>query len=1009
MFKGFKRSGGSIGMDAGPGSPSGEIPLPISRLKRWKKGMNRLEKLPTLHVNPKKSISFTYRGGRYEGIEGDSIATALVRNGVKIFSRSIKYHRPRGLFSLDGESANCMMEVNGVPNVPCELTPLKEGMILKCQNVVGTPDWDLMGFMDILDRAMPAGFYYRYFHRPYRLWPFFLSQIRRTAGVGMVHSTSRLEGEFHERYLHTDICVIGGGPAGMQAALAAARQGLRVILLESRPWLGGFFDYRSTDYSPGLPLHGRARDLEETIQKDHHIRCFNHTHVIGLYNDNHITACRTGGDNDPFDQCYMEVRAKSVVVASGCMERPLIFENNDRPGVMQAGCALRLCKTYGILPGEEAVFSVGHDLGLEAALELHDLGLTVACVADHRTHGQDPELMDALSARKIPLLRGWVAHKAHGKTLKRVSLTTTDGDRHLTFDCDLLIASAGLSPVSGPLSLSHNSMAYDKDTGFFLPATLPPGLHTAGRLSGLTHPLSIEASGRLAGLKSAADVGSQVETQITQTKEALDRLPGTIRYRPFVGAPAHGKKSFVCFDTDTTVNNIHQACDMGFDRAELAKRFTAAGTGPGQGGIAGYNLPLVLAEYLGHPSRPEAPTTVRPPLRPTLLATFAGPHQDIFKRTPLHQTQLARGAVFRRIGSWKRARYFSQDLSCREEVRNVRHHVGLIDVSTLGKFRIFGRDALKALQRVYVGDMSNIPEGRAKYAAMCNEDGCLMDDGVVVKRAEDDYYVTTSTARADTTEEWIRYHTRYEDWDFHICNLTDAYGAMNLLGPKAREVLAKITTVDISNQAFPYGGYREFMLVETVPARLLRLGFLGELSYEIHLPASYMQTIWDLLLEAGKDHGIGIFGLEAQNLLRLEKGHIIIGQESEIRTTLHDLGLGHLWSRNKADSEVVGVPALRWTEKQKGRMKLVGIEMEEPSRPPKDGAIIVDHDIRGYVCTARYSFTLNKSIGLALVEDHLTEIGTRLSIFEEDMGAHRLYARVAPTPFYDPQGERLKR
>jgi sarcosine oxidase subunit alpha len=531
----------------------------------------------------------------------------------------------------------------------------------------------------------------------------------------------------------------------------------------------------------------------------------------------------------------------------------------------------------------------------------------------------------------------------------------------------------------------------------------------AGTVLGLHHPLSIEASGRLAGLKSARDAGSPLEKQILQAQQALKDLPGPVRQSSFPGAPLVGKKSFVCFDTDTTVKNIHQACDMGFDRAELARRFTAAGTGSGQGGIAGYNLPLVLAEYHGHPNRPEPPTTVRPPLRPTLLATYAGPHADLFKRTPVHEAQRASGAVFRRIGSWKRARYFSEDLNCREEVRNVRNGVGLIDVSTLGKFRIFGPDALKALQRVYVGDMSKLVEGRARYTAMCNEDGCLLDDGVVVKRTRDDYYFTTSTARADTTEEWMRYHSRYENWDFHVCNLTDAYGAMNLVGPKAREVLAEITTADISGRAFPFGGFREMVLAENVPARILRLGFLGELSYEIHLPASYMKAVWDLLLEAGKDHGIGIFGLEAQNILRLEKGHIIIGQESEIRTTLHDLGLGHLWNRTKADSRTVGVPALTWTEKQEGRLKLIGIEMEDPSRTPKDGAIIVDHEIRGYVCTARYSFTLNKSIGLALVEDHLTGVGTRLSVFEEDMGEHRLYARVVPTPFYDPEGERLKR
>jgi sarcosine oxidase subunit alpha len=300
---------------------------------------------------------------------------------------------------------------------------------------------------------------------------------------------------------------------------------------------------------------------------------------------------------------------------------------------------------------------------------------------------------------------------------------------------------------------------------------------------------------------------------------------------------------------------------------------------------------------------------------------------------------------------------------------------------------------------------------------MCNDDGCLIDDGVVVKRSENDFYFTTSTARADATIEWIRYHTRYDGWDFHMVNLTDAFGAINLAGPNAREVLRRLTDVELSNRAFPFAAYREFDINHTIrefdinhtiPVRVMRLGFVGELSYEIHTPASLTEAVWDLLLEAGKEFGIRLFGLEAQNVLRLEKGHIITGQESEIRATLHDLGLGFLWYRDKPEAKTVGAPALRFTEHQEGRMKLVGIEMEKPSRPPKDGAIVVDSEIRGHVCTGRYSLTLKKSIGLALVEDHLSELRTRLAIFEEGMGKNRLYARVVSTPFYDPEGERLR-
>jgi sarcosine oxidase subunit alpha len=972
-----------------------------------KKEIHRISGLPTLRIKPREELSLLYRGKTCQGVKGDTVATGLYANGIRIFSRSIKYHRPRGLYSLDGESANCLMDIDGVPNVHAELTPLRDGMNVRPQNVVGSPEIDLKGFMDKLHWAMPAGFYYRYFHKPYRLWPFFLSQIRKTAGIGVVDPSFRMEGRFDEQYLNGEVCVIGAGPAGMRAALAAAEQGLRVILLEARPWLGGAFDYRAAEYSPGLPLYKRGWEISKRVEKHPQVRVFTYTPVVGLYNSNHVTAYRVGTETDPFDQRYMEIRAQSVIVATGCMERPLVFENNERPGVMQIGCAHRLARTYGLPPGECVVFSVGHDLGLEAALDLIDLGVHISCVADCRTDGQDPRLLDALSNRKIPLLMGWVALKAHGKTLRKVTLGTTDGTRSLDFDCDTLVASAGLSPANGLLSLAQARMTYNKDIRFFLAEALPPKMHVAGGLLGLENPEAIETSGHLAGLEAAAEFGFSLVERIKEAREKLQDLEGPRRGSELVRATTGEGKSFICFDTDTTVENVYQACDMGFDRVELAKRFTAAGTGPGQGGIPGHNLPLVLSQYL-ESSGPELPSTIRPPLRPTLMATYAGSHNNIVKRTPTHESQEKSGAIFRRIGAWERARYFSQDFNSREEIENVRNNVGIIDVSTLGKFRIFGPDALKALQRVYVGDMAKIPEGKVKYSAMCNEDGCLIDDGVVVKRGENDYYFTTSTGRADSTIEWIRYHTRYEGWNFHLVNLTDAFGAINLAGPNARAVLGSLTDADISRDAFPFPGYREFAIEKGIPVRVMRLGFVGELSYEIHMPASYMQTVWDLLLDAGGELGIGPFGLEAQNALRLEKGHVIIGQESEIRATLHDLGLGFLWHRTKPETKTVGAPALGFTEHQEGRMKLVGFEMENPFRTPKDGAIIVDDAIRGHVFTARYSFTLDKSIGFALVEEELTDLGTRLAIFEEDMGKNRLYARVVSTPFYDPEGNRLK-
>ena len=970
--------------------------------------MNRLNQLPTLRIDPSERRSLTYQGKTYQGVAGDTVATALFANGVRVFARSLKYHRPRGLYSLDGECSNTCMDVNGVPNVRTENTLLEDGMAVKAQNVVGSANFDWMAFIDKLDWMMPAGFYYKTMHKPAAIWPVAMKQIRKAAGLGVISADYQMKGRYDELYMKAEVTVIGGGAAGMTAALAAAESGQRVILLEARPHLGGCFDYRVSASGDGTPLYKRARELARQVEQTGNIRVFTHTPMVGAYNNNLITAFQVGKPGDAFTERYIEIRSQSVVVATGCIERPLLFDHNERPGVMQVGCAHRMARTYGLLPGSEAVFSVGHDLGLEAAIDLFDLGLKINCVADIREDGQNPELMLALAERKIPVLKGWVAATAHGgKHVENVTLTTVEGTVKRDFACDLLVASAGLTPVTGAFILAQAKMGYDSLTGYFLPTELPERMFPAGRLTGINHPGAIEASGRLAGLKAAAAAGADMDTAVAAARQAASALPGPERGCKLVTAPVKGRKSFICFDEDATVKSVKQAIDKGFDVPELVKRFAGVGLGPGQGGIPGHNLPLFVAKYTASINTP-VPTTVRPPLVPTFLATYAGYNHHMFKRTPMHYSQIADGGIFRNIGVWQRARYFSEDFDCKEEILNVRNNVGMLDASTLGKFRIHGPDALKALQRVYVSDMSKVKEGRIKYSAMCNEDGCVIDDGVVVKLGENDYYFTTSTGRAGQTVEWIRYHTRFDGWDFSLVNLTDAMGVINISGPNARKVLAKVVDIDLSSDAFPFSGYQEFMIQETVPVRAMRLGFVGELSYELHVPSSTMRAVWDMLKAAGEEFGIRNFGVEAQNVLRMEKCHVILGSESEQRTNLLDLGLGFLWDRKKSDAKTVGAVALRQAEKNTGRLKLVGIRMEDDNRPARDGALIVDNRVRGYVATMRKSFTTGQAVGMALVESQLADKGTRLEIFEDECNGVRLYARVIGTPFYDPTGARMK-
>lgn len=970
---------------------------------------NRLNHLPTLKIDTSRKVSFTYKNKTFYGVKGDTIASALFANGVRIFGRSLKYHRPRGLYSLDGECSNTLMKVNGIPNVRCENTLLEDGMVIREQNVKGTAENDMMAFLDKLDWLMPAGFYYNVMHKPEKLWPVAVKQIRKAAGLGEISSDFEMPGKFDELFLNTDVCVIGGGPAGMTAALSAAQSGLRVILMESRPWLGGFFEYRSAEYKAEQTLHDRANELAEKIKAQKNIRLFTHTSCVGTYNNNLVTGFQTGGQSDCFDQRYIEIRAASVVVAAGCIERPLLFDNNERPGVMQVGCALRMAKTYGQLPGKNAVFSIGHDLGLEAAIELHDLGVNIDCIADIRQDGQDSLLLEKIAERKIPLFKGWVAAKALGrKAVKKIRLTSIDGMLRKTFDCDLVVASAGVTPVTGHITIAQGTLKYDNHTGCFLPDKMPENMFAAGRVLGLNNAFSIEASGRLAGLRASAACGAGSLDEIKNAQEALAILPKPARGTKLVTAPVKGRKSFICFDEDATIKNIKQAIHKGFDVPELIKRFTATGLGPGQGGIPGHNLPLYVAGYQTLPDMSIRPTNVRPPLVPTLISTYAGANHKMFKITPMDERQRKDGGIFRNIGVWQRARYFSSDHSCKKEIENVRNNVGMLDGSTLGKFRIHGPDALKALQRVYVSDMSTVREGRVKYTAMCNDDGCVIDDGVVVKLAENDYYFTTTSGRAGQTIEWIRYHTRYDKWDFALVNLTDALGVINLSGPNSRKVLEKVTDFDVSNEAFGFSGYREFKIADTIPVRAMRLGFVGELSYELHVPASFMESVWMMLKEAGEPFNIQNFGVEAQNVLRMEKGHIILGQESEQRTNLLDLGLGFLWDRGKSAAKTVGAVALRQAENDETRLKLVGFKMENNAQAPKDGSLIVDDRVRGYVCTARNSFTLKEAVGMALVEAGLSKVGTRLEIYEDGCGDKRVYGTVVKRPFYDSEGKRMK-
>lgn len=1015
--------------------------------------MSRLPPSSTERIDRSRPLGFRWCGRALEGFEGDTVASALWGAGVRTFGRSFEYHRPRGLHDLEGEGSSQLVSIDGVPNQSAGTTPLREGMEVGAQNVRGDPRFDVYGFLDRLDRFMPAGFYYRLFHRPAWAARFFQERMRGLAGLGVLRLDVPDRGERAERYLNADVAVVGGGPAGMSAALEAGRLGLRVCLFERRPWLGGHLDWRVRD---GRPLAGEVSALAGELERIKSVRVFRHAPVTGIWGENLLTGfqCRSPGGRAgsrtdsgtaAFDETHWECRARAVVVATGSIERPLVFERNDRPGVMQVDTAIRLARTYGVRPGAAAAFSVGDDLGLEAALDLASLGVEVRVVADARREGHDEALVAALVEAGIDFRPGWAATRVRGRSrVRRVELaarTTTGagsgaavgsagggaGDS-LRVACDLLVASAGRQPDIGVLSCAGARFRHGERTRTFELERLPPDVFAAGGVLRLTDLEALTTSGRIAGLEAAAACGADVASPLARERARLADLPGPARGSSIVRGPvperrlAPGRKAFLDFDEDGTWKNAGQSAAYAFDVPELAKRFGNFGLGPGQYRVPGQNLAMAMAEIAGRPVGSFAATTVRPPVIPPSLATLAGPNHDIHKRTPLHDDQASRGAVFRRAGPWLRARYFSADRECLEEIRNVRENVGLLDSSPLGKFRIWGPDALRALQRVYISDMTRARPGRCTYSAMCNDTGNIIDDGVVVRTADDEFYFTTSSNRAGTTVEWLRFHTRYDGWDYNLVNLTDALASINVAGPNARRVLEKITSAELSDDAFPYLGCREIEVGDGVAARCLRLGFVGELSYELHLRASHARYVWDLLWEAGAEYGIRPFGLEAQNCLRAEKGHVIIGTESEQRVTLLDIGMGWLWDREDTASGKVGAAALRYCEGQSGRLKLVGLRVDDPAgdagagtarglaHRPEDGALVVDGErIAGFVCTTRHSETLGWQYGLALVEDRLAERGRSLDLYES-LGRRtvRSTATVVPPHFHDPKGQRLR-
>jgi sarcosine oxidase subunit alpha len=943
-----------------------------------------------------RPVEFRFEGAAYQGFHGDVLSSALWANGVRLLGRSFKYHRPRGITSLSGADANVLVEDGTHTNLRGDSLPIRPGLDVRAVNTAGGLARDRLRFTEWFSAFLPVGFYYKAFHTPRRLFPFYERQMRKVAGLGRLDAAARLHGAPKE-YATCDILVVGAGPAGLAAAIAAAEQGGRVVLVDEQPRPGGSLHWR----------HGRQRlgELLDRAAALKNLEIRTTTTAGGCYADNWIAL---------FDeQRLTKMRASALVVATGCTEQPAVFGNNDLPGVLLGSAAQRLLHLYSVKPCERCVVLAGNADAYAVALDLHAAGVRVEAVIDLRPGGEPGDLGRRVAAAGIPVHAGSAVYEAvpaSGKVgVKGVMVHPLAADGTLSaagrrIDCDAVVVSVGWAPNGALLYQAGARFRYAEHVEQFVPETLPSGIFAAGRVNGVFDLADQILDGRRAGLEAARFLGHNVAVP----DRPIHRGPPPSHPYPIF---AHkGKKNFVDLDEDLHLADFVHAHQEGYDNIELLKRYTTVGMGPSQGKLANMNAVRILARLNGRSIDETGTTTSRPFHQPVPMAQLAGHGFHPVRRTPMHGWHTARGAAFTHVGAWLRPEYYPAADAAREdailaEAVNVRQGVGLIDLGTLGKFEVSGPDAAAFLERVYTSRFARLRPGQLTYAVACDESGVIIEDGLVARLAEDRFYVTgTTTGAAAFFQELQRWAILWSLNKVVLVNSTGHYAALNVAGPRARDVLAALTDVDLSPVGFPYLAAREGT-VAGVPARLLRVGFVGELGYEIHVPAGQAQAVWSALMEAGARHGIRPFGVEAQRLLRLEKGHIIIGQDTDALTNPFEVGLE--WALGKNKPFFVGQRSLTIVKNQTLTRRLVGIAFPAgyAGPLPEECHLVMDgREMAGRVTSIARRSTLGRPIGLAFVRPDLARPGSLVTIRGD--GGKMISAEVVTLPFYDPENKR---
>jgi sarcosine oxidase subunit alpha len=938
-----------------------------------------------LLVDTNHKLTFTFDGKPVTALAGQSIGAALYTSGIRIFSRSFKYHRPRGLFCVAGDCPNCLMQVDNRPNVRVCIEPAQEGQVVRHQNAWPSLNFDVLRIIDKLDRRFPVGFYYKQFYKPLtgRL---FEAAARRIAGLGPIDVHAVPKQSTSVDNLHTEVCVVGGGPAGLSAAVQAAEAGASVLLIDRHPRLGGHLLFDGIELSEIEPL---------AVKLSNHprVRILSNTSAFGLYEGNLLTAFQ--GDR------LFKIRSPQVIICTGGRERPFVFQNNDLPGIFLARGVERLIRLYGVMAGKRAVVVTDHDEGARVAEELAGFGFEIAAVVDPRPVSGTSKVgkgWETLFSNVVLEARG-------GPNLQGIRTAQIQLDGTLAqatdINCDLLCMASSPSPANE--LLLQAGMRFQFKGGRWTAEKTIPGLSAAGAAAG-TFDLSAQVlEGELRGCEAAASLGYTAKFLDKKKKEwaAYFATPTAPSISPvFAHANSNDRKRFVCFCEDVTENDLRQAVAEGFDGIETLKRYSTAGMGPCQGKVCNSAFREVCARATDRDATEIGGPTSRPPCVPVELAVLAAGQCQVVRRTPLHHWHEEIGAKWMDAGQWKRPETYGNPAA---EVQAVRASAGIIDVSTLGKIDVIGPDAGELLERVYINHFADLLLGKARYGMMCNEDGFIFDDGVAARLSRDHFFLTTTTGNSDAVFQWLELWKTTWRLNVMILDQTAAYSAMNLAGPHSRAILAPLTPQDLSPNAFPYMSIREAD-VAGVPCRLLRVGFVGELGYEIHCPSRYAWHLWEAILEAGREAGLRPYGVEAQRILRLEKGHLIIGQDTDALSTPLEAGLGSMVRFDKPTFN--GKAPLQELKQRGGSTRMVGFTMLKGGSAPAEGCQVVHNEMpRGRVTSSRLSPILGQFIGLAWVSSKRSNVGERFMIRTNNVD---LPAIVTQLPFYDPEGLRMK-